>query len=49
MQAVWGWTFGDQSTVTVHVRRVREKIEDDPRDPHLIQTVWGVGYRMDAA
>jgi DNA-binding response OmpR family regulator len=33
----------------VHVRRVREKIEDDPRDPHLIQTVWGVGYRMDAA
>jgi two-component system, OmpR family, response regulator ResD len=49
MQAVWGWTFGDQSTVTVHVRRVREKIEDDPKDPRLIQTVWGVGYRMDAA
>jgi two-component system response regulator ResD len=49
MAAVWGWTFGDQSTVTVHVRRVREKIEDDPKEPHLIQTVWGVGYRMDAA
>jgi len=49
MSAVWGWTFGDQSTVTVHVRRVREKIEDDPKDPRLIQTVWGVGYRMDAA
>jgi two-component system response regulator ResD len=48
MAAVWGWTFGDQSTVTVHVRRVREKIEDDPRSPKLIQTVWGVGYRMDA-
>ena len=47
MEAVWGWTFGDQSTVTVHVRRVREKIEDDPREPSLIQTVWGVGYRMD--
>ncbi len=47
MQAVWGWTFGDQSTVTVHVRRVREKIEDDPKRPNLIQTVWGVGYRMD--
>jgi len=47
MAAVWGWTFGDQSTVTVHVRRVREKIEDDPTDPKLIQTVWGVGYRMD--
>jgi DNA-binding response OmpR family regulator len=47
MSAVWGWTFGDQSTVTVHVRRVREKIEDDPRNPQLIQTVWGVGYRME--
>jgi DNA-binding response OmpR family regulator len=49
MAAVWGWTFGDQSTVTVHVRRVREKIEDDPTNPQLIQTVWGVGYRMDAS
>ncbi len=49
MAAVWGWTFGDQSTVTVHVRRVREKIEDDPTEPKLIQTVWGVGYRMDAS
>lgn len=49
MQAVWGWTFGDHSTVTVHVRRVREKIEDDAKAPRLIQTVWGVGYRMDAA
>jgi DNA-binding response OmpR family regulator len=47
MSAVWGWTFGDQSTVTVHVRRVREKIEDDPRNPQLIQTVWGVGYRLE--
>jgi two-component system response regulator ResD len=47
MSAVWGWTFGDQSTVTVHVRRVREKIEDDPTNPKLIQTVWGIGYRMD--
>ncbi|HEX2901907.1 MAG TPA: response regulator transcription factor [Jatrophihabitans sp.] len=49
MSAVWGWSFGDQSTVTVHVRRVREKIEDDPKKPELIQTVWGVGYRMDAS
>ncbi len=48
MSAVWGWTFGDHSTVTVHVRRVREKIEDDPRSPVLIQTIWGVGYRIDA-
>jgi DNA-binding response OmpR family regulator len=47
MHEVWGWTFGDTSTVTVHVRRLREKVEDDPAAPTLIQTVWGVGYRMD--
>jgi DNA-binding response OmpR family regulator len=45
---VWGWEFGDLSTVTVHVRRLRGKIEDDPARPRLIQTVWGVGYRFDA-
>nr|WP_033825737.1 response regulator transcription factor [Kitasatospora sp. MBT63] len=49
MQRVWGWEFGDQSTVTVHVRRLREKIEDDPAAPVLISTVWGVGYRFDPA
>ncbi len=48
MRAVWGWTFGDQSTVTVHVRRLREKVEDDPTEPALIKTVWGVGYRLEA-
>jgi hypothetical protein len=37
---VWDRTFGDQSTVTVHVRRSREKIEQDPADPRLIVTVW---------
>jgi DNA-binding response OmpR family regulator len=42
---VWGWTFGDQSTVTVHVRRLREKVEEDPADPRRSVTVWGVGYR----
>ncbi|WP_258053877.1 response regulator transcription factor [Streptomyces sp. Ru72] len=47
MQQVWGWEFGDLSTVTVHVRRLREKIEDDPAHPRLISTVWGVGYRFD--
>jgi len=47
MQRVWGWTFGDQSTVTVHVRRLREKIEDDPTEPSLIKTVWGIGYRLE--
>jgi DNA-binding response OmpR family regulator len=44
---VWGWTFGDQSTVTVHMRRLREKIEDDPSTPSRIVTVWGVGYRYE--
>ncbi|MFI8946702.1 response regulator transcription factor [Streptomyces sp. NPDC053750] len=49
MRAVWGWDFGDLSTVTVHVRRLRGKVEDDPARPRLIQTVWGVGYRFDPA
>ncbi|HEY8984738.1 MAG TPA: response regulator transcription factor [Streptomyces sp.] len=48
MQRVWGWEFGDLSTVTVHVRRLREKVEDDPARPELISTVWGIGYRFDA-
>ncbi|NKI41015.1 response regulator transcription factor [Streptomyces sp. LD120] len=48
MREVWGWDFGDLSTVTVHVRRLRAKIEDDPARPRLIQTVWGVGYRLEA-
>jgi DNA-binding response OmpR family regulator len=47
LEAVWGWTFGDQSTVTVHVRRLREKVEADPADPRRILTVWGVGYRYE--
>ncbi|MFF8378423.1 response regulator transcription factor [Streptomyces sp. NPDC015661] len=47
MRRVWGWDFGDLSTVTVHVRRLRAKIEDDPARPTLIQTVWGVGYRFE--
>jgi DNA-binding response OmpR family regulator len=47
MREVWGWTFGDQSTVTVHVRRLREKVEDDPTNPTLIKTVWGIGYRLE--
>jgi DNA-binding response OmpR family regulator len=47
LQQVWGWSFGDQSTVTVHVRRLREKIEVDPTTPTRLLTVWGVGYRWD--
>jgi DNA-binding response OmpR family regulator len=47
LDKVWGWQFGDQSTVTVHVRRLREKIEADPAVPRRILTVWGVGYRYE--
>ena len=49
LERVWGWDFGDQSTVTVHVRRLREKIEADPTKPTRIATVWGVGYRYDGS
>jgi DNA-binding response OmpR family regulator len=47
LDQVWGWQFGDQSTVTVHVRRLREKIEADPAKPRRIVTAWGVGYRYE--
>jgi DNA-binding response OmpR family regulator len=47
MREVWGWAFGELSTVTVHIRRLRGKIEDDPARPRLIRTVWGVGYRFE--
>jgi DNA-binding response OmpR family regulator len=47
LNEVWGWTFGDTSTVTVHVRRLREKLESDPTLPRRIVTVWGVGYRYE--
>ena len=47
LERVWGYTYGDTSTVTVHIRRLREKIEDDPSTPRHITTVWGVGYRFD--
>ena len=49
LQRVWGWSFGDQSTVTVHVRRLREKVETDPTHPVRLATVWGVGYRWEPA
>jgi len=47
LQQVWGYSYGDTSTVTVHVRRLREKVEPDPADPRRIATVWGVGYRWE--
>ncbi len=49
LSAVWGWEFGDLTTVTVHVRRLREKVEVDPGSPSRLVTVWGVGYRWDSA
>src|SRR5918994_31314 len=47
IRAVWGWEFGDESTVTVHVRRLREKVEAEPSAPRRLVTVFGVGYRWD--
>jgi DNA-binding response OmpR family regulator len=45
---VWGYTFASEmSTVTVHIRRLREKIERDPTNPSFLQTVWGVGYKFE--
>lgn len=47
MDRVWGYSNAlDTGTVTVHIRRLREKIEDEPSRPRLLQTVWGVGYRI---
>jgi DNA-binding response OmpR family regulator len=47
MDRVWQYTFySDTSTVTVHIRRLRAKIEEDPSSPRWLQTVWGVGYRF---
>jgi DNA-binding response OmpR family regulator len=47
MDRVWGYESAlDTGTVTVHVRRLREKIEDNPSQPRFLQTVWGVGYRF---
>jgi DNA-binding response OmpR family regulator len=47
MRRVWGYSAAlDTGTVTVHMRRLREKIEDDPSHPRHLETVWGVGYRF---
>ena len=49
MDQVWDYQFaGDTSTVTVHIRRVREKLEADPTRPRYLKTVWGVGYKFEA-
>ena len=48
LDRVWGYEFyGGESTVTVHIRRLREKIEPDPSKPRFLQTVWGMGYKFE--
>jgi DNA-binding response OmpR family regulator len=49
LRRVWGWDFGDDSTVVVHVRRLRRKFEPDPAAPVLLTTVRGTGYRLATA
>jgi DNA-binding response OmpR family regulator len=47
LDAIWGYdTYGDESTITVYIRRLREKLESDPSNPTYIKTVWGVGYKF---
>ncbi len=46
-ERIWGYDYvGDSATVTVHINRIRENIEVDPKKPSIIETVWGVGYRL---
>jgi DNA-binding response OmpR family regulator len=48
-ETIWGFDYvGDSATVTVHMGRIRDKIEDDPNHPKIIETVWGAGYRLNA-
>ena len=48
-KSVWGSdSFSEQQTLTVHIKRLREKIEDDPAKPERIKTIWGTGYRYES-
>lgn len=47
LERVWGFSLGDTSTVSVHIRRLRLKLENDPAHPVIIRTVWGVGYYLE--
>lgn len=48
-EKIWGYDYaGDSATVMVHINRIREKIEDDSKNPKIIETVWGAGYRLNA-
>lgn len=50
IELAWGKEFvGETSSITVFIKKLRGKIEDDPSDPRIIQTVWGVGYRLEPA
>jgi DNA-binding response OmpR family regulator len=47
LDAIWGYAeYGDESTITVYIRRIREKLEADPSNPAYIKTVWGIGYKF---
>lgn len=47
LDAIWGYaSYGDENSVTVYIRRLREKIEADPSNPAYLKTVWGVGYKF---
>ena len=46
-EKIWGFDYaGDSATVMVHINRIREKIEDDSKNPQILETVWGAGYRL---
>lgn len=48
IETLWGYEYlGDANTINVHIRRLREKIENDPSDPQWIKTVWGIGYKFE--
>ena len=48
VEAAWGKEFvGETSSITVFIKKLREKVEDDPSDPRIIQTIWGIGYRLE--
>ncbi len=48
-EKIWGYDYvGDSATVMVHINRIREKIEDDSKNPKILETVWGAGYRLNA-
>lgn len=46
-EKIWGYDYaGDSATIMVHINRIREKIEDDSKNPRILETVWGAGYRL---